>query len=100
MIIILCVFVCFATTFAQNRDDEKIDLSHFGMKIYGEPINNDRNRARRFGNPEEHGPYLEGDLLTPISGRNGINLEAARWLNGVVPYEIKRGFSEFSNCLF
>jgi hypothetical protein len=94
MIKILCFFLCFGSVFTRNIDDEKIDLSHFDSALFGEPIeSNVMNRARRFGNPEEHGPYLEGDLLMP-TGRNGVKLESQRWRNGEVPYEIRGSFSE------
>lgn len=59
-----------------------------------------RNYRMRYGNPEERGPYPEGDLLIPIS-KNGIKLESFRWKNGVIPYEIQSGFSNeyFINLL-
>lgn len=48
------------------------------------------------GNPEEKGPYAEGDILMPLDqqGRNGLSAESARWLNGVIPFEINGNFSE------
>lgn len=96
MVKFLCLLICCVVARAVKVDDDKIDLSHFGLRMFGEPIpNNERNRARRFGNPEEHGPYLEGDLLIPYEGRNGISLESARWPNREIPYEIQRGFSKF-----
>jgi hypothetical protein len=96
MTAIVCKFLllfCFSALAASN--DEKIDLSQFGVRIYGNPIENKAaGRATRMGNPEENGPYLEGDLLTPIAERNGIQFESARWTNREIPYVIKQGFSE------
>jgi hypothetical protein len=86
---------CFSASSAASND-EKIDLSQLGVRIYGYPIKNKASgRAARMGNPEENGPYLEGDLLTPIAERNGIQFESARWPNREIPYVIKQGFSEF-----
>lgn len=93
---LLSLLLCFEFIFAESFDEDKIDLSHFGIGIYGEPIpSNGMSRVRQFGNPEESGPYLEGDLLIPVDGKNGIKLESARWKNGEIPYEIRKGFGEF-----
>lgn len=93
---LLSLLICFEFIFAENIADDKIDLSHYGLRIYGEPIpSNGMNRVRQFGNPEENGPYLEGDLLMLINGKNGIKLESAKWKNGEIPYEIRKGFGEF-----
>ncbi|KAK4878763.1 hypothetical protein RN001_011269 [Aquatica leii] len=45
-------------------------------------------------NPEEVGDYLEGDILFPKKvSKNGLIRETARWVNGVVPYEITGKFT-------
>ena len=80
-----------------ERDDEIIDLSQFGARIFGQPIEN--NQDELDGNFEEQGPYLEGDLLTPSTARNGMKSESLRWKNGVVPFEIRGSFCEFLVCL-
>lgn len=52
-------------------------------------------------NPEELGPYLEGDMLIPRpAGRNGIRAKSARWPNGVIPFEIKGNFSKLQNIYY
>lgn len=77
-------------------DDEKIDLSQIGWRLYGKPMeNNHRMYVERWGNPEERGPYFEGDLLNPSNPKNGIKHESFRWQNREIPYEI-RGFRELS----
>lgn len=53
------------------------------------------NYKIRYGNPEERGPYPEGDLVIPVS-KNGIKAEAYRWNNAVIPYEIQSGFSKLN----
>lgn len=53
------------------------------------------NYKIRYGNPEERGPYPEGDLVIPIS-KNGIKAEAYRWNNAIIPYEIQSGFSKLN----
>lgn len=79
---------------AQAADDEAIDLSSFGRKLYGKPIQHEaRSYDGKYGNPEERGPYLEGDLLV-VTSKNGIKTEASRWKNSEIPYEIRSGFSE------
>ncbi|CAB3363304.1 Hypothetical predicted protein [Cloeon dipterum] len=43
-------------------------------------------------NPEELGPYYQGDILTiPDGDRNGLTNTAFRWPGGVVPYVILDG---------
>lgn len=90
---ILFVLICCVNIFAQTIVDEKIDLSDFGLEIYGKPMANTRNYNRKYGNPEERGPYLEGDLLVPVNTKNGIKVESSRWRNGEIPYEIRGPFS-------
>lgn len=86
------------TDTARFEDDDKIDLSQIGWRLYGKPMDNThRMHVERWGNPEERGPYFEGDLLNPNSPKNGIKHESYRWKNREIPYEIKGGFSE---CLF
>ncbi|XP_050324461.1 zinc metalloproteinase nas-1 [Bactrocera neohumeralis] len=80
-----------------------IDLTRFGERIYGHP---DKAAGEKLSNleayemlnPEELGPYLEGDLLIPhgqkLIYRNGLTAYSARWPRGIVPYEIKGRFSQ------
>lgn len=99
MLEILFIFCCLASSFshgaAQNFGDDRIDLSHFGARIYGEPIiNSGRTFNESEGNPEEQGPYLEGDLLIPTSFKNGMKAESTRWNKGEIPFEIRGAYSE------
>lgn len=85
----------FPHNLAQNDDNDVIDLSNFGPGIFGKPIENyGKSFDQMSGNPEEQGPYLEGDLLIPSSARNGMKSESLRWKNGEVPFEIHGAFSE------
>ncbi|XP_004519842.1 zinc metalloproteinase nas-4-like [Ceratitis capitata] len=95
---------------AENEDAKKfvdqnvlIDLTRFGERIYGEP---DQVAGAKLAdlkgdtlqNPDELGPYLEGDLLIPngkqLPFRNGLIAYSARWPGAVVPYEIDGRFKE------
>lgn len=97
MLKLLLALVMFSSNFppglSRNIDDI-IDLSHFGSKIFGKPIENDGRSLRIKENPEEDGPYLEGDLLIPSSDKNGMTAESLRWRNGEIPYQITGSFSE------
>lgn len=76
-------------------DDDTIDLSHFGAKLFGKPLEIDGESLGDVKkNPEELGPYLEGDLLIPSEVRNGMKAESMRWKNGEIPYEIRGSYSE------
>lgn len=78
---------------AQNED--VIDLSFYGSRIFGKPVKTyDESWYKGFGNAEEQGPYLEGDLLVPSSAKNGIAATSSRWKRGEVPFEIRGGYSE------
>lgn len=75
-------------------DDFVIDLSSLGDRIYGIPKSiNQRSlsKANAIANPEEMGPYAEGDILIPanaLNGRNGMTHESYRWTDGRIPFEI------------
>lgn len=43
------------------------------------------------GNPEEQGPYLEGDIMLP-EARNGVTSPSQLWTKGIVPYELSGSF--------
>lgn len=45
------------------------------------------------GNPEEQGPYLEGDIMVP-EARNGVTSKSQLWDKATVPYELGASFSE------
>lgn len=93
---IFLIFFC-AKFSSAIEDDEKIDISQFGLDLFGKPIAfNERDFRRQSGNPEERGPYLEGDLLIPIKSKNGISSQAYRWPNKQIPYEISGRFSKKS----
>lgn len=106
---VFLVLKCFDDIYAaevkessDDDDDFTIDLTPFGSKIFGSPIASDKNdtkenqNAQQSGNPEESGPYLEGDLLMPSSARNGMRAESYRWRNGEIPFVIQGSFSEFN----
>lgn len=57
------------------------------------------SEAEHFGNPEEQGPYFEGDIILPI-GRAFFTRQARKWDDGVIPFEISGSFSKFIlNCV-
>lgn len=94
MIGILLILLQYTNVIAQTIDDERIDLSHFGRRIYGRPIAfNTQTYNQKYGNPEERGPYVEGDLLILPTAKNGMKLESLRWKNRQIPYEIRGRFS-------
>lgn len=80
-----------------------IDLSFYGMALYGEPDHNSTAELvanytpeTHPVNPEELGSYLEGDILIPKQGvtmKNGLTTQSSRWPNGIVPYEIRGNFN-------
>ncbi|XP_075158663.1 hatching enzyme 1.2-like [Haematobia irritans] len=87
----------------QPPSKDVIDLSFYGMALFGEP--DDQYTARMVANytpetsavnPEELGSYLEGDILVPKQGvilKNGLTTQSSRWPNGIVPYEIRGNFN-------
>ncbi|CRK97307.1 CLUMA_CG010702, isoform A [Clunio marinus] len=101
MLCLLFFLIYFANIFSfismetnEIDDDDGIDLSHFGAKIYGQPKKHDGS-VERYGNPEEQGDYLEGDLLIPTSAKNGIRDQSYRWKHGEVPFVINGNFDAF-----
>lgn len=47
------------------------------------------------GNPEEQGPYLEGDIMLP-EARNGVTSPSQLWEKAIVPYDLSGSFSKFT----
>lgn len=97
-VITLLVLCCCERNMAKSLEtgDTVIDLSHFGARLFGSPVENDKRTWNELdGNAEEQGPYLEGDLLIPSHEKNGMKSESLRWKNGEVPFEIHGSFSEF-----
>lgn len=90
--------ICYLNTLsASPLNDEVIDLSQYGSRMYGFPsevagqlvANADLTKS----NPEELGPYVEGDILIPRpASKNGIIGESFRWPKGVIPFEISPTF--------
>lgn len=97
--LLLVLFVGNVLNVSSRTNDDIINLSHFGSQIFGIPIENDGKSFSKNGNPEEQGPYLEGDLLIPTSDKNGVTAQSLRWENGVVPYLIRGSFSEYSSLV-
>ncbi|KAG5682266.1 hypothetical protein PVAND_011630 [Polypedilum vanderplanki] len=102
---VLCCFIIIYTlqqlVFTSPIESEDvidvIDLSHLGARLYGKP---DYNFGKEFNtinindNPEEKGPYLEGDLLMLQNlSRNGMKNEVLRWKGGEIPYIIRGKFN-------
>lgn len=82
-----------------ETDDLVIDLTDLDASAYGNPIEESDTRLLRVDlnntNPEEIGPYLEGDILIPRpEPRSGMKKKSLRWKNGRVPYVISEDFGE------
>lgn len=94
----------------ETDDDLVIDLSAYGTRLYGVPQKSAGEALQKWqraekaqtkksevrSNPEEVGPYVEGDILVPSStgagGRNGMVAESYRWRDAIVPFEITGSF--------
>lgn len=90
-----------------GEDEDVIDLSEYGNKIFGLPSNETGKVVAAYNpdkddvNPEELGSYLEGDMLIPQGmGRNGLTAVSSRWPNAVIPYEIRGNFGKNSFLVF
>lgn len=92
-------------SFEDNTLDEDatyIDLSQFGLSIFGEPSNETGKVVASYDpktsglNPEELGEYLEGDMLMPPNlARNGLVATSSHWPGGVIPFEISGYFGKY-----
>lgn len=82
--------VCCANIFAHKIIDLRANDGSF---VDSQVAYNARMNGGRYGNPEERGPYFEGDMLMPLGGRSGMKSEAYRWARGEIPYEISEAFS-------
>lgn len=87
-----------------NDEDAIIPIAKYGARIYGLPDPEAGKIVENLDvtqqNPEEVGPYLEGDMLIPeILAKNGIIGNAYRWPGGRIPYVIDDGFNQRSKDL-
>lgn len=99
--VIFALFKLFASLPIEDRNTAvSLDLSRFGADIYNTPSElagrnlKDWTKSGKKGNPEEQGPYFEGDIMLDVETRNGVILEARKWKDGKIPYEIKGSFSK------
>lgn len=93
----------FADSNRIDDEDDIIDLSPVGPKIFGEPDSATGLLVAQYNpqtddiNPEELGNYAEGDMLMPRGfARNGLTAQSSRWPNGQVPFEIRGNFGKFN----
>ncbi|XP_054745664.1 hatching enzyme 1.2 [Anastrepha obliqua] len=104
-------FLKFFTTLLQGAParnavidkSDPISLTHVGAHIFGKPHWVPSEILTQFEenstlNPEEVGPYLEGDMLVPYEQtfyfRNGLIAYSTHWPGAVVPYIIQGDFNE------
>ena len=89
-----CVIYTLAFSMPSVEDDEVIDLSYLGSKLFQNP-DFEFSKDLNADHPEEQGPYLQGDLLIPSGNtKNGMKSETYRWKNGEIPYVIRGRFSK------
>ncbi|XP_021697870.1 zinc metalloproteinase nas-7 [Aedes aegypti] len=43
-------------------------------------------------NPEEMGPFVQGDLYQPVLAKNAVKFKSRKWAKAVVPYKISDSF--------
>lgn len=97
----LIVRIANCVPIGEDNDDDEIDLSYYGEKIFGLPTSKSGEMLKEWkpsnnNNPEEFGEYLEGDILMPVNqsdkARNGMMAQSYRWPNAVIPYEFRGTF--------
>lgn len=82
---------CNATAPLTNDSNENIVLNE-PSKIGGRILET-WLKGGMIGNPEEQGPYFEGDLIM-TEGRNGVTSATQLWTKAKVPFEMSGSFSE------
>lgn len=45
-------------------------------------------------NPEEMGPFVQGDLYQPVLAKNAVKFKSRKWAKAVVPYKISDSFGK------
>lgn len=76
------------------------DLTQYGRRFFGNPDYSSAERIPNYvpmtnQNPEELGPYLEGDIVIPLGQtRNALSHIKYHWPDAIVPYLIEGDFSE------
>lgn len=81
-------------------DKSTVEIGHYGSAVFGNPNEetgkkvSEWNAASSEVNPEELGEYLEGDILFPNKGKNGLLAFSAKWDGGIVPYVIAGPYSD------
>lgn len=91
-------FLIFVTIIHHYIEGHPFDLGRSNIAV--EPIKSaghtltEWSKGENKGNPEEQGPYFEGDIIIS-DARNGVRLPGQRWPKGIIPYEIEGKFCEF-----
>lgn len=92
--ILLRVLGCIAALPLTEENNENIVLnepSEIGGRILETWL-----KDGMIGNPEEQGPYFEGDLIM-TEGRNGVTSTEQLWTKAIVPFQIAGSFSKKKN---
>lgn len=74
------------------------NVEHISELAFGKPSDRTGKQLLEWNetyeiNPEEIGEYLEGDILFPVTKRNGLLSVSARWDNGIIPYDYSGVFT-------
>lgn len=48
-------------------------------------------------NPEEMGPFVQGDLYQPEIGKNAVKFKSKKWKYAIVPYKISDKFGKYAS---
>lgn len=80
-----------------DSEEFLIDFTELEPRLYGSPSPEAGELVSTANmnntNPEELGPYLEGDILIPRPRpKSGLRSGARRWSQGTIPYEISPDF--------
>ncbi|EAT38284.1 AAEL009820-PA [Aedes aegypti] len=58
------------------------------VAVFGAPIEAEDEPI----NPEEMGPFVQGDLYQPVLAKNAVKFKSRKWAKAVVPYKISDSF--------
>ena len=92
---ILIFFITHSHVHSYPSEKNLLQQSNFAMEpsIFAGRMLTKWSETEHLGNPEEQGPYFEGDIITS-NGRASFNRPARKWNNGIIPYEISESFSK------
>lgn len=102
LVLLLIPTSAFGAPIGDDGEPFDLDFSQLGEEMYHTEERNDTLKLLEEWspnedgsmNPEEMGPFVQGDLYQPVVAKNAVKFKSKRWKNAIVPYKISNSFGK------